>query len=54
MLSTVTPQPAAPDKEETVSHDYSKTSEALSRLNEQQYRVTQEDGTEPALSLIHI
>lgn len=31
-----------------MSHDYSKTSEALSRLNEQQYRVTQEDGTEPA------
>ena len=47
-LSTVTPQPAAPDKEEIVSHDYSKTSEALSRLNDQQYRVTQKDGTEPA------
>jgi peptide-methionine (R)-S-oxide reductase len=44
----VTPQPAAPDKEEIVSHDYSKTSEALSRLNDQQYRVTQKDGTEPA------
>ena len=31
-----------------MSHDYSKTSEALSRLNDQQYRVTQKDGTEPA------
>ena len=47
-LSTVTPQPAAPNKEDIVSHDYSKTSEALSRLNDQQYRVTQKDGTEPA------
>jgi len=31
-----------------VSHDYSKTSEALSRLTDSQFRVTQEDGTEPA------
>jgi len=31
-----------------VSHDYSKTPEALSRLTDSQYRVTQEDGTEPA------
>jgi len=29
-----------------VSHDYRKTSEALSRLTEGQYHVTQEDGTE--------
>jgi peptide-methionine (R)-S-oxide reductase len=31
-----------------MSHDYSKTPEALSRLTPSQYRVTQEDGTEPA------
>jgi len=31
-----------------VSHDYSKTPEALSRLTDSQFRVTQEDGTEPA------
>jgi len=31
-----------------VSHHYSKTPEALSRLTDSQYRVTQEDGTEPA------
>ena len=31
-----------------MSHDYSKTSEALSRLTDSQFRVTQEDGTEPA------
>jgi peptide-methionine (R)-S-oxide reductase len=31
-----------------VSHDYSKTPEALSRLTESQFRVTQKDGTEPA------
>jgi peptide-methionine (R)-S-oxide reductase len=31
-----------------VSHDYRKTPEALSRLTPAQYRVTQEDGTEPA------
>lgn len=29
-------------------HDYRKTPEALSRLTDTQYRVTQEDGTEPA------
>jgi peptide-methionine (R)-S-oxide reductase len=31
-----------------VSHDYRKTSEALSRLTDSQFRVTQRDGTEPA------
>lgn len=31
-----------------MSHDYSKTSEALSRLTAEQFRVTQQDGTEPA------
>lgn len=31
-----------------MSHDYRKTPEALSRLNDSQYRVTQKDGTEPA------
>ncbi|MGZ8804580.1 MAG: peptide-methionine (R)-S-oxide reductase MsrB [Microbacterium sp.] len=31
-----------------MSHDYRKTPEALSRLTPSQYRVTQEDGTEPA------
>ena len=31
-----------------MSHDYGRTPEALSRLTEDQYRVTQEDGTEPA------
>ena len=31
-----------------MSHDYSKTPEALSRLTDSQFRVTQEDGTEPA------
>ena len=30
-----------------MSHDYRKTPEALSRLTDTQYRVTQEDGTEP-------
>ena len=29
-------------------HDYRKTPEALSRLTDTQYRVTQEEGTEPA------
>ncbi|MBB5790272.1 peptide-methionine (R)-S-oxide reductase MsrB [Jiangella mangrovi] len=29
-------------------HDYSKTPEALSRLTDSQYRVTQQDRTEPA------
>jgi peptide-methionine (R)-S-oxide reductase len=33
---------------EIVSHDYRKTSEALSRLTDNQFRVTQEGGTEPA------
>jgi len=31
-----------------VSKDYRKTPEALSRLTDAQYRVTQDDGTEPA------
>jgi peptide-methionine (R)-S-oxide reductase len=31
-----------------VSYDYSKTPEALSHLTDSQFRVTQEDGTEPA------
>jgi peptide-methionine (R)-S-oxide reductase len=31
-----------------LSHDYSKTDQALSRLTEDQFRVTQEGGTEPA------
>ncbi|GAA4567148.1 hypothetical protein [Planotetraspora kaengkrachanensis] len=31
-----------------MSHEYSKTPEALSRLTDSQFRVTQEDGTEPA------
>jgi peptide-methionine (R)-S-oxide reductase len=33
---------------EIVSQDYSKTSDALSRLTDSQFRVTQRDGTEPA------
>lgn len=31
-----------------MANDYRKTPEALSRLTPEQYRVTQEDGTEPA------
>ncbi|MFJ8582256.1 peptide-methionine (R)-S-oxide reductase MsrB [Micromonospora sp. NPDC093277] len=31
-----------------MSHDYRKTSEAVSQLSPEQYRVTQEAGTEPA------
>lgn len=31
-----------------MSHDYSKTPEAVSRLTDDQFRVTQQDGTEPA------
>lgn len=31
-----------------MSHDYRKTPEALNRLTPAQYRVTQQDGTEPA------
>ena len=30
-----------------MSHDYRKTTEALSRLTDSQFRVTQKDGTEP-------
>jgi peptide-methionine (R)-S-oxide reductase len=45
----MTPRPATSMKErEIMSHDYSKTPEALSRLTAQQFRVTQQDGTEPA------
>lgn len=33
---------------EIVSHDYSKNPEALKRLTDTQYRVTQKSGTEPA------
>jgi peptide-methionine (R)-S-oxide reductase len=33
---------------EIVSQDYGKTSEALSRLTDTQFHVTQKDGTEPA------
>lgn len=31
-----------------MSHEHSKTDEALSRLTDRQFRVTQENGTEPA------
>ena len=31
-----------------MSHDYRKTTEALERLTPDQYRVTQQEGTEPA------
>lgn len=31
-----------------MSHDYRKTPEALKRLTDDQFRVTQQDGTEPA------
>ena len=31
-----------------MSHDYSKTPDALSRLTDSQFHVTQQDGTEPA------
>ncbi|MFD3401579.1 peptide-methionine (R)-S-oxide reductase MsrB [Kribbella sp. NPDC058693] len=31
-----------------MSHDYRKTPEAVSRLTDSQFRVTQKDGTEPA------
>ena len=33
-----------------MSHEYSKTPEAVERLNRQQYRVTQKNGTEPAFA----
>jgi peptide-methionine (R)-S-oxide reductase len=33
---------------ETVSHDYIKTPQALGRLTDRQFHVTQESGTEPA------
>ncbi len=43
----MTPQPATATGGEIVT-DYRKTPEALSRLTDTQYRVTQEDDTEPA------
>ena len=36
------------DQGGNVSQDYRKTPEALARLTPQQYKVTQEEGTEPA------
>ncbi|TCC37459.1 peptide-methionine (R)-S-oxide reductase [Kribbella capetownensis] len=36
-----------------MSHDYRKTSEALSRLTDNQFHVTQEGGTEPAFRNEH-
>jgi peptide-methionine (R)-S-oxide reductase len=44
----MTPQPATTETREIVSHDYSKTPEALSRLTDSQLRVTQKGSTEPA------
>jgi peptide-methionine (R)-S-oxide reductase len=45
----MTPQPAVSYKEEhPVTTDYRRTPEALSRLTDTQYQVTQNDGTEPA------
>ena len=47
-LSPVTPQASGGRNGGIVpSSNYPKTSEALSRLTPIQYRVTQEDGTEP-------
>jgi peptide-methionine (R)-S-oxide reductase len=48
--SVVSRDAAASDarRGEIVSHDYSKTPEALGRLTEGQFRVTQRDETEPA------
>ena len=44
----MTPQPAVSYKEEhPVTTDYRRTPEALSRLTDTQYQVTQNDGTEP-------
>ncbi|WP_219980773.1 peptide-methionine (R)-S-oxide reductase MsrB [Microbacterium sp. HD4P20] len=45
----MTPQPASSPEEETPvkSTDYRTTPEALSRLTDLQYTVTQQDGTEP-------
>jgi peptide-methionine (R)-S-oxide reductase len=48
--SVVADDAAASDvrRGEIVSHDYGKTPDALSRLTDTQFRVTQRDGTEPA------
>jgi peptide-methionine (R)-S-oxide reductase len=44
----VTPQPAASGHEEgDMTSDYRRTPEALRRLTDLQYAVTQDDGTEP-------
>jgi len=43
----VTPQPASSLQEETVTHDYRRTPEALEHLTPTEYHVTQEEGTEP-------
>jgi peptide-methionine (R)-S-oxide reductase len=44
----MTPQPAVSYKEEhPVTTDYRRTPEALSRLTDTQYQVTQNEGTEP-------
>jgi peptide-methionine (R)-S-oxide reductase len=48
VLFQVTAQPAASEEGEIVSHDYGRTADALSRLTDSQFRVTQQDGTEPA------
>jgi peptide-methionine (R)-S-oxide reductase len=55
LCSVVTSDGAASDtrRGETVLHDYSKTPEALSRLTDSQFRVTQKDGTEPAFHNEH-
>lgn len=44
----MTPQANGGGNGGIVSNDYRKTPEALSRLTSLQYRVTQEDGTEPS------
>ncbi|MFC4138435.1 MULTISPECIES: peptide-methionine (R)-S-oxide reductase MsrB [unclassified Microbacterium] len=36
-----------------MSHDYRKTEDALARLTEAQFRVTQQDGTEPAFRNVY-
>jgi len=42
------PQPAATEMEKIMSNEYSKSPEALSRLTDSQFRVTQNAATEPA------
>jgi peptide-methionine (R)-S-oxide reductase len=44
----MTPQPVTSTKERHMSHEYSKTDEALNRLTAHQFDVTQNGGTEPA------